>query len=185
MHLPLLALLLFLPMLAQAHGLHDHGGGWLAGLIHPLLGLDHLLAALAVGLWAGTATGWARLALPLGFTLAMLLAAAVGHGGSSSLVPWIEPGIASSLLALGLMLAMRVTPHPLLAAPLLVLLAITHGLAHGAEGPADGLTAYLTGLGATTLGLHLVGLTLARLLPEGITRLAGAGVLGSGLWALF
>ncbi|MGD9708396.1 MAG: HupE/UreJ family protein [Halothiobacillaceae bacterium] len=185
MRLPPLVLLLLLPMLAQAHGLHDHGGGLLAGLAHPLLGLDHLLAALAVGLWAGAAAGPARLGLPLAFTLILLFAAAFGHGGTSSLAPWIEPGIASSLLALGLMLVMRVTPHPVLAAPLLVLLAVTHGLAHGTEGPSADLTAYLTGLGATTLGLHLVGLTLARLLPEGITRLAGAGVLGSGLWALF
>ena len=184
MRLALLPALLLFPLLAQAHGLHDHSGGWLAGLFHPLLGLDHLLAALAVGLWAGAATGWARLGLPLIFTLALLLAAFFSHGSLSAGSDWIEQGVASSLLALGLLLLLRFAPRPWLAAPLLAALAFTHGLAHGAEGPVEGLAAYLAGLGMATLGLHMAGLGLSRILPERIMRLAGASVLASGLWAL-
>ena len=87
---------------ALAHPGHE-SASFLSGFNHPLGGLDHLLAMLAVGLYAAQQAGRARWSLPAGFVLAMLLGAALGASGIR--LPAVEAGIAASVLVLGLLLA--------------------------------------------------------------------------------
>lgn len=182
-HLFTLLLLTTAPA-AFAHGGHAGHGALLDGLLHPLLGLDHLLAALAVGLWAGRQQGAVQLAAPLTFVLVMLLATLIGQHmalpeGVSAL---IEPGIAVSLLALALLLALPSALPAMLALSALPLLATAHGLAHGVEGPTVGF--YLTGLGLGTLALHVTGLILAKHLSPRFLQLFSLFMAFTGAAAL-
>ncbi|EOQ81860.1 hypothetical protein K652_03053 [Pseudomonas aeruginosa VRFPA02] len=99
--------LLAAPALAFAHPGHGEHG-LVAGLAHPLTGLDHLLAMFAVGLWAAQQQGAARLALPCTFVGTMLVGGLLGFEGLQ--LPFMETGIAASVLALGLCVALAVRP---------------------------------------------------------------------------
>ena len=189
MHLrtSLLALTLFLsPAVAVAHTGHDHSG-LLAGMAHPMLGLDHLLAMLAVGLWAAQQSGAARWLVPLSFVASMLMGGLLGFGGLH--IPLLESGIAASVLALGLLVAVAMRLPTPVAVGLTALFALTHGVAHGLELPA--LTSpwgYAAGFIAATAALHASGYALVRLLPRAaapLVRLLGAAaaVTGAGLLA--
>ncbi|WP_071873166.1 HupE/UreJ family protein [Atopomonas hussainii] len=120
------------PSLAFAHPGHD--ATWYAGLAHPLLGLDHLLVLLCVGVWAARQNGALRWQAPLGFALAMLTGAVLGAAGLA--VSALESAIAFSVLALGLMLALSLRLSAVKALPLLAGFALLHGVAHGQEIPA-------------------------------------------------
>lgn len=143
--------------LALAHPLHDGGASFLAGLSHPLLGVDHLLAVVAVGIWAACLgrRGWWR--VPFVFLLAMLGGGAWGALGGS--LPAVEPLVAASVLAFGLLLALQLRLGLSVAAALVGVFALFHGSAHVAELPS-GLPAvpYATGLLLGTAGLLLIGL---------------------------
>ena len=169
-----------LPLVAASHtGGPAHGHDFLSGFVHPLSGLDHLAAMLAVGLWSGLALRRAWQA-PLAFVLLMLLGAVAARAGLE--LPLQEPMIAASVLCLGLLAALRLRLAPLLAAALVGGFAFFHGLAHGAE--LDGDLALLGLLLATAL-LHGAGLLLGLALRRQLTLAAlGAPVLGGGI-ALF
>jgi urease accessory protein len=144
---------------ASAHPGHD-AHGLIAGLAHPVGGVDHLLAMLAVGLWSTAALPASRRLLgPALFLLALALAALVGATGLGG--AWVEPGIAASVALFGLML---VAPRRLPAGAGLVVIAaaaLLHGLAHGAEAPAGAaLASYVGGFLVTTALLHVGGLAL-------------------------
>ena len=177
--------LLLLPGLALAHDGHGHNG-LLAGLAHPLFGLDHLLAMLAVGLWAAQQQGSARLLLPLTFVGGMLLGGLLGFAGLK--LSGLENGIAGSVLALGLLVALAARPPLGLALPLTAVFALAHGIAHGLELPAlDSAATYALGFMLATAALHGAGYALVRSLPRAaapLVRLAGAGSAGAGLWLL-
>lgn len=164
---------------------HQHSG-FLAGLAHPVGGLDHLLAMLAVGIWSALASrgdmrkAWAA---PAAFVAAMLLGALAGHAGFS--LPLVETGIAVSVLALGLLIAARIELPALAGAGLVALFAVWHGHAHGAEA-TGAIAAYMAGFALTTTALHVagigLGLALARVriaatLTGGIIAAAGAYLL--------
>lgn len=169
---------------AFAHTGHETAG-LLQGLAHPLSGLDHLLAMLAVGLWAAQAGGRATWLVPLSFLLAMAVGGALGMAGAP--LPVVELGIAGSVLVFGL-LVMSGARLPLAAGALLTgLLAVFHGHAHGTEMAAGG-SALLYGLGflAATAGLHGLGLAAgllarrewsARLLRAGGAAISAAGLV--------
>jgi urease accessory protein len=183
---PLYALALFCaPALAFAHPGHADSG-LAAGLIHPLAGLDHLLAMLAVGLWASQQQGTARWALPATFVLSLLAGGLLGFSGVG--MPLLETGIAGSVLALGLLVALAVRPPLLLAGTVTALFALAHGLAHGLELPAQASpVGYAAGFVAATAALHAAGYALVRLLPQAaapLVRLAGALAAGTGAWLL-
>jgi urease accessory protein len=158
-----------------------HGFG--AGLLHPLTGPDHLLAMVAVGLWAGLTGGRARLAWPLAFVAMMLAAGWWGMSGAS--LPGVETGIAVSIVILGLAIAFRATPPLAAGAAACAIFAIFHGHAHGAELPegAGGL-GYAAGFVIATAGLHLTGLLLAteivRFGPL-VARALGGGLVLAGV----
>lgn len=159
---------LLLPALAYAHVGAGHPGGLVQGLLHPWMGVDHLVAMLAVGLWAAQRGGRAVWTMPLSFMAVMLLAGLIGMAGVS--IPLIEPGIVASVLVLGLLIAAAVR-LPLAASSALVgLFAVFHGHAHGAEMPAtaSGL-AYAIGFVLATGVLHCCGIGLGRFTK----RLAG------------
>lgn len=158
-----------------------HGFG--AGLLHPLFGLDHLLAMVAVGLWAGLTGGRARLAYPLAFIGMMVLAGLWGMSGAA--LPGVEIGIAVSVVVLGLAIALRATPPLAAGAAACAIFAIFHGHAHGAELPqgASGL-GYALGFVVATAALHGAGLGLAGLLAARaplLARVAGGGLALAGV----
>lgn len=166
------------------HAAGTTGPSLFAGLMHPL-GLDHLLAMLAVGLWSATVLpSRRRLQGPAAFLLAMVGGALLGHGlGAPALV---EPALAFSVLGFGLLIAL---PRLLPAAAGLAVVALAgllHGLAHGAEWPAaGGFAAYAFGFVATSALLHTAGLALGGQLAGLPQRLAAwsTRVLAGGLGA--
>ncbi|MBL9062107.1 HupE/UreJ family protein [Tabrizicola sp.] len=174
----LIAALSLCPLPAMAHGLHD-SGTFLAGALHPVGGLDHVLAMIAVGLLAAQLTGRALWALPVTFVTAMLLGGAVGAAGLP--FPLVEPMILASIVILGVLVALACPlPLPALVA-MVALFGGAHGWAHGAEGPATGLALYALGFAGATAALHLVGIALGRGLPALALRGLGAGAAVAGL----
>ena len=127
----LLAALLLAPTLAHAHTGVGDTSGFAHGFGHPLTGLDHLLAMIAVGLWAAQIGGRALWAVPLTFVSIMAVGGALGIAGVP--VPFVEQGIATSVLLLGLLIAFAVRMPLGFSVPLVALFAICHGHAHGAE----------------------------------------------------
>lgn len=177
--------LLFAPALAIAHPGHDTAG-LLAGIAHPLAGLDHLLAMLAVGLWAAQQQGAARWALPLAFVGSMLTGAVLGYSGVA--LPWTESAIAASVMAFSLLVVVAARLPLLAAVSLTAVFALFHGLAHIQELPAIGnVSAYASGFLLTTAGLHALGFALLRWLPEAAAPWlrASAGIsAAAGYWLL-
>ena len=159
-----LAAFLSLACFAQAHPGHG-AGGFAHGFTHPLHGFDHLLAMLAVGLWASQLGGHAKWAVPVAFAGVMAFGGALGMAGVG--LPFAEAGIAASVLVLGLLTAAAVR-LPLSAGIAVVgIFAICHGNAHGAEmrAAAPGV-AYALGFIATTVLLHAGGLSLGALMQR-------------------
>ena len=101
---------------------------------HPYGGFDHLLAMVAVGLFAARQNGMLRWALPTGFVAAMLAGALLGAQGFA--MPQLESGVAASVLILGLLVAFMVRLPVTAAMALVVVMALFHGQAHQAEMPA-------------------------------------------------
>jgi urease accessory protein len=164
---------------------HSHGS-FLTGLLHPLGGLDHLLAMVAVGIWSAVSARRAGPALlwgPLAFANMLVLGALMGLHGVSSMV--VEPMVAASVLALGLLVMTRRGMSAVASMALVGGFAVFHGLAHGAELAASGNTfAAIAGMFTTTVALHLVGVGLGRTLhasPVWATRATGAAVAASGV----
>lgn len=168
---------------ASAHSGGEAGYSLLSGFAHPLTGVDHLLAMLAVGLWAGLIGGRARIAFHAAFLGMMLVAGAWGMSGAA--LAGVEIGIAVSVLVLGLAIALRANPPILAGAAACAIFAIFHGHAHGAELPeAAGGLGYALGFVLATGALHLIGLQAAQLLTARsplAARLAGGGVALAGL----
>ncbi|MCG5476852.1 MAG: HupE/UreJ family protein [Sinorhizobium fredii] len=162
-------------------------GSLAAGLSHPYFGADHVLAMVAVGLWAAQIGGRALWAVPAAFVAMM----AVGFGLALAAVPlpFVEPAILASVVALGLIVAMAVRFDVAPAAAIVGIFALFHGHAHGGElGPA-GAWSFAMGFIIATALLHATGVglgialarlsstgTLARLLG-GVTALAGAALI--------
>jgi urease accessory protein len=179
-----LAILLLAPALASAHpGIIGHDSALGAGLLHPLLGIDHLLAMLAVGLWAAQQGGRATWLLPAGFIGGMVGGALLGMQGTA--LALAEPGIAGSLLVLGLVVAGG-RQLPLAAAiGVTTLFGLYHGHAHGTEMPlAAAPLLYGAGFVVTTALLHTAGVAVGRTLlhqtlPQ-LLRLTGGAVAFAG-----
>jgi urease accessory protein len=180
------AVLALLPAIASAHPGHDggHDLSWdfAGGFAHPVFGLDHLLAMVAVGVWAAQLGGRARWIVPATFVSVMTLSAAFAQNG---IVPaGMEQMIAASLLAFGLMIAMAKRLPLSAGLGLTALFAAFHGFAHGAEIPANssGLS-YGLGFVAATVLLHAAGLALGKLSAtqsSWFSKAAGAGVAAVG-----
>jgi urease accessory protein len=187
MRFVLAAGLVLLASPAFAHAGAHEGTGFVAGLLHPVSGLDHLLAMIAVGLWAAQIGGRALRLLPVAFPVAMVLGALAAGWGVG--VPAVEIGIAVSVLALGGVILLAAKPHVVGGMALVAAFAVLHGHAHGAEVPAaaDPL-AYGLGFVLTTAALHLLGVALGLVLasPRAIAavRMVGAAIALAGIGLL-
>lgn len=168
---------------AHAHGIGDGGTGLLAGFAHPFTGWDHAVAMIAVGIWAAQCGGAARWMLPAGFVAAMALGGALG--GLAVGLPAVETGIALSILALGIAIAIAARPAAWLGTALVAAFAVFHGHAHGAEMPG-GASPVLHALGflLATATLHAAGLggggLAARLAGTWTPRIAGSAIAAAG-----
>ncbi|MBF0471627.1 MAG: HupE/UreJ family protein [Gammaproteobacteria bacterium] len=153
-------------------------GGFASGFTHPLLGPDHVVAMIAVGLWGVFLGKPAIWLLPIVFPLVMAFGGALGVAGIP--VPAVEAGIALSGLVLGLMVALAVRAPLWVAAILVGLFAIFHGHAHGTELPdATSPLAYSVGFVTATGLLHLFGIAFGELKrwPWGDITVRAAGAL--------
>lgn len=167
---------------ALAHtGAEPHLHGFVAGLAHPLGGLDHMLAMIAVGIWSSLAVGRRVWIIPAVFVTAMLAGAAFAQAGLA--LPAAETAIAMSVVALGALIAASVSLPVAASAALVALFAVFHGYAHGIEatGPVVG---YMAGFALTTAVLHLTGIVLGRTIAVAprASRLLGAGIVASGAY---
>ena len=173
---------------AQAHQIGADHAGFAAGIAHPFGGLDHLLAMLALGIWAALIGGRAALALPLAFPAAMIAGGIIGAAGIG--LPFVEAGIALSVVALGGLVALGARPPLSAALALVAVFAGLHGHAHGTELPeAASPLAYGLGVVLATLALHAIGfgagkMALAARQPAFI-KAGGVGVSLAGLILLF
>jgi urease accessory protein len=162
--LPLVPFLLVfcLPATASAHEAAGGVGGLTSGFLHPLGGLDHIVAMVAVGLWGAILGGRAMWTLPVVFPVVMALGGALGVVGIG--LPGVEAGIALSGVVLGLMVAVAARPPLWIAAVLVGVFAVFHGHAHGTELPhaANPLT-YAIGFVIATGLLHLGGIAFGLL----------------------
>lgn len=182
-----LAVVLTFPPEALAHSGHagpSFGDGW----VHPLSGMDHLLAMLAVGLWAGQLGGRSRWVLPGAFVIVMALGGWLGMAGVP--VPLVETGIAVSVLVLGVLVAIAARWPRVAATSLVACFALVHGHAHGTELPAAASAgSYVAGFVAATSALHAVGLALSALASSGgravWLRIGGAAIALAGAGALW
>lgn len=176
-----------LPTLAQAHTGVDSAFGLHHGFAHPFAGADHLLAMVAIGLWASQLGGRALWMVPAAFVA--MMAAGAGLAFSGVAFPFVEQGIVLSVFALGLLIAAAARLPVAACMGLVGTFALFHGAAHGGEMPvaASGL-AYGVGFVVATAMLHLGGVGTATVLrrAKGETvRLAGAAVAGAGALLAF
>src|SRR5262245_44631115 len=187
--LPIVAMvLLLLPLTASAHTETGTIGGFVSGFKHPLTGLDHIVAMVAVGLWGAFLGGRAMWMLPVVFPVVMAFGGALGVLGVP--FPGVETGIAISGVVLGLMVAFAAKPPLWVAAVIVGLFGMFHGHAHGTELPetANAL-AYAVGFVISTGLLHLSGIALGLLArwPWGriAVRAGGFAIAAVGLGFLF
>lgn len=184
------ALFVFAPAAALAHPGHDGAGGLVHGFVHPVTGIDHVLAMIAVGVLAALYGGRALWLVPTSFLVGMAAAGTVGIAGIP--VQIVEAGIGLSIVVLGLMIATQIKPPTLVVMAVVGFFALFHGYAHGSEmpkGPA-GLSFAAGFLVATALllsagvglGLLLQRRTLSRRLIQaggGAMALVGTAVSAS------
>ena len=187
-----LAALLCVASLASAHpGHRTPAGGFASGAAHPIAGIDHVLAMVAVGLLAARLGGRALWMLPAAFVPLM-----IGGGllaGAGVAVPAVEQGIAASVFAFGCLLAVAMRLPTLPLAGLVGAFAIFHGYAHVAESTGGSPASYLGGFALSTTLLHAAGIAIAmvamRLIrnPANVTtfaRVAGMAIAACGLLLL-
>jgi urease accessory protein len=177
-----------LPTTASAHQETGTVWGFTSGFIHPLTGLDHIAAMVAVGLWGAFLGAPAMWVLPVVFPLVMAFGGALGVLGVP--LPGVETGIALSSVILGIAVALGARPPLWVAALIVGTFAIFHGHAHGAEMPkAANAATYAIGFVIATGLLHLIGIAFGLLVRwswgQKLVRLGGGAVALIGFGFLF
>ena len=182
------ATLLLQASVAFAHvGQGDISGGFVAGVEHPVFGLDHVVAMVAVGIWGAQLGQPALWVLPVTFPLVMSFGGILGGLGVP--IPGIEIGIALSAIVLGCMIALAARPPLWVAAVLVGIFAIFHGYAHGAELPESAnAIAFAAGFVIATGALHALGILIgvANKWRRGghVLRVIGGAIAACGLYFL-
>jgi urease accessory protein len=180
----LAAALLVAAASASAHPGGGVAGGFSSGFMHPILGWDHVVAMVAVGLWGAFLGRPAIWVLPIVFPMVMAFGGAIGLSGLH--IPAVETGIAFSAIVLGAVVALAIRPPIPVAAVIVGTFAIFHGYAHGVELPkaADPL-AYSLGFVIATGMLHLAGIAIGLVVrwPAGkiAVRAVGAAIAMAGV----
>ncbi|MDO8812925.1 MAG: HupE/UreJ family protein [Gallionella sp.] len=176
---------LLLPSFAYAHVGAGEASGFMHGLAHPIGGLDHICAMLAVGIWAAQMGGRSLWAVPLTFVGVMALGGMLPMLGIS--LPFVEQGIVLSVLLLGVLIAASVRLPLWLSSGMVGMFALWHGHAHGAEMPelAFGM-GYALGFMLATALLHAAGIAfglgMQRISRERLVHAAGAGIALCGVY---
>ena len=180
-----------LPAVAYAHPATGEAAGFSHGFAHPMSGVDHILAMVMVGVFAFQLGGRATWLVPATFVLVMALGGALGVAGTD--LPFVETGIALSVVVLGAVIALDVKAPLAAALGVIGLFAVFHGHAHGAEMPEDASGgAYAAGFMVATALLHAAGLALGYIIGRAgerqgafVTRAAGsvAAIAGVGILA--
>jgi urease accessory protein len=179
-----LGLLLAAGLPAAAHPGHIPMSGLAAGIQHPLSGMDHLLAMVAVGLWAGLCGGRRQWLWPAAFVASMIAGSAIGMFGTATLS--VQPVILASVLVLGATTALGLRAPAIMGGVAIALFGLAHGYAHGIEVPhtAHGLD-FAAGFILSTAALHAMGLAAAigfrHLRLDLVTRFAGMGIVIAGI----
>lgn len=165
---------------AFAHIGVDATGGLTHGFLHPVSGLDHVLAMVAVGLFASRLGGRALWAVPASFVGVMVLGGALGYFGFD--LPYVEPVIALSVIGMGALLAFDVRLPVPAAMALVGGFALFHGHAHGAEGAhLASFAGYAAGFVVATTLLHITGIGLGLALEKGGARIGTWGRRAAGI----
>ena len=169
---------------AVAHTGTDAAGGLAAGFAHPLLGLDHLLAMVAVGAWGALLGGRAVWLVPAAFVVAMVAGGTLAVSGVA--LPMVETAIALSVVVLGALVALDVRAVTGLGVAVAAAFAVFHGHAHGSEMAAGtSVLGYAAGFAASTALLHLAGIAatvaVARVASTRVVRWAGAAAAFAGV----
>ncbi len=190
----LAAVLMLAPTTAFAHTGAGTAHGFTDGFAHPLDGLDHMLAMVTVGILAWQLGGRATWLLPASFLSLMALGGTFGVAGEA--LPWVELGIAVSVIVLGTMVALGAHAPIAMAMGIVGLFAMFHGYAHGAAMPFDASgVLYAAGFVQATAFLHITGIALGFLIERigeshgrlayrlggGAVALAGIGILVHGI----
>jgi urease accessory protein len=183
-----LVLLLLWPVAAWAHIQSGEAGGFVSGLSHPVSGLDHVLAMVAVGLWGAVLGPPAIWMLPVAFPMMMAFGGMLGL--ASLPLPGVEAGIAVSAIVLGAMVMAEVRPPLWLAVLIVAFFAVFHGHAHGTElQPGQNALLYSLGFVIATGLLHAAGIAVGLIhrwtLGRKLLRIAGALVMVSGFYFLW
>ena len=184
----LLFVLLVCAQTAQAHVQKGEAVSFLTGLRHPISGLDHVVAMIAVGLWGAQLGAPAIWVLPVAFPMVMALGGMLGLLGVP--LPGAEIGIAASAILLGAAVLMELRPPLVLAAALVAIFAIFHGYAHGSElPPGENGLLYSIGFVVATGCLHGVGITIGLIhrwsWGQKTVRVAGAVIALAGAFFMW
>ncbi|MEJ8571200.1 HupE/UreJ family protein [Microbaculum marinum] len=176
------------PEVANAHTGTGMSGGFVSGFAHPILGWDHVVAMVAVGMWGAFLGAPAIWLLPIVFPLVMAIGTVMGIAGVP--IPGIETGIAASAIVLGLLILLAIRLPLWIACIIVGGFAIFHGYAHGTELPQSANPlAFIIGFVLATGMLHLIGIAFGLLLrwPAGkyAVRTAGGLISLFGLGFLF
>ena len=155
---------------ALAHTGVGQTDSFASGIAHPLHGADHVLAMLAVGLWGVLAGGRAIWAWPMAFVATMLAGFTAATLGLQ--MPFVEPAIWSSIIILGLFVALAVKAPVWLGVAMTGLFAFFHGHVHGTEATAASLIPYAAGFAVATAGLHAAGIGLGLFAERSIGKIA-------------
>lgn len=186
----LLVLALLTPTAASAHpGLSGHTHNLISGIAHPLFGFDHLLAMLAIGIFAAQRGGKSLWQLPIAFISLMAVGGIFGANGVVR-VPLMEQLIAASVLIFGILIATATKLSFKAILPIVGAFALFHGFAHGAEMPVA-TSGFFYGIGflMTTAALHLagigVGLSAKKANSQKFIRCAGCLIAACGFGLIF
>lgn len=169
---------------ALAHVGHAATASFAAGAAHPLGGLDHVAVMVAVGLWAALKGGRALWLWPCAFVGVMLIGGALGMAQVA--VPFVEPAILASVVALGLLVALAVDLPVAAGAVIVSVCALFHGHAHGSEVTETvGGLQYMAGFAFATATLHVTGIGFAELMTRShmraVIRVAGGLCVFTGI----
>ncbi len=184
----ILFLIAFWPVSAFAHTQKGEAAGFLTGFRHPISGMDHVLAMVAVGLWGAQLGAPAVWLLPVAFPLVMAMGGMLGLMGVP--LPGIEYGIAASAILLGSAVMFEIRPPLVVAAIMVGFFAIFHGHAHGTElPPGQSALLYSMGFVIATGCLHAVGIGIGAVhrwvWGQRLLRLAGALVAVGGVFFMW
>lgn len=171
---------------ALAHTSTGSGFAFVDGLLHPLLGLDHLLTMVGVGLWAALVGGKARWLWPLAFVTVMVAGGALALSGIE--MPFVEGLILTSVIGIGAAITFGLRIPLIAGAAVCAAFALAHGHAHGSELPTGASAAgYVAGFVMATASLHAAGIALGMLLQRSplAARFAGGVIAAAGALLAF